>query len=115
MAIAAQGFRVARFLDVEEDATPQDTVDPQHLRAVRIIRRFTLGVMLAMNRRPLLGPHAGGQPQPETEEVRRQRRQIKCPVRLMAVQEDGDRSDGDVRESEEDQHVAPPGQINKTG
>jgi hypothetical protein len=72
---------------------------------------FALGVMLAMDRRPLLGHHAGGQPQPATEEMRHQRMQIERAMRLMAVQEDGHRGNGDVRQTQRCQHVGPPGPI----
>ena len=115
VAVAAQGFLVACFLDVEKNAAPQHPVDSQHLRAVRIFRSLALGVMLAMHCRPFPGSHAGGQPQPETEEVRWQGRQVERAVGLMAVQKDGDGSDGDVRQAEEHQPIAPPGQIKNTG
>jgi hypothetical protein len=69
MTVALQGFSVPGLLDVEEDAGPQHPVDADDLRAVRILGRLALGVMLAVDRRPLLGHHAGGQPQPETEEM----------------------------------------------
>ncbi len=68
-----------------------------------------------MDRRPLLRHHAGGQPQPEAEKVAGQRMQLERTVRLMAVQEDRDRDDGDVGERKRHHHVAPPGEIEQTG
>jgi hypothetical protein len=41
--------------------------------------------------------------------------QVEGPVRLMAVQENGDRGDGDVGHRQRDDNVAPPGQIEQSG
>jgi hypothetical protein len=76
---------------------------------VRIILGLALGVVLAVDRDPFLGHHAGGQPEPEAEEVRRQCVQIERAVRLCTVQKNRDRGDGDVRRHEREQHDLPPG------
>ncbi len=69
VAVALDRLAVVRFLDVEEHAGPEHPVDAQDLRAVRVVGGFALGVVLAVDRCPLLGDHAGGQPQPEAEEM----------------------------------------------
>jgi hypothetical protein len=53
---------------------------------VRIVLGLALRVVLAMDRDPLLRHHAGRQPEPEAEEVRRDRMQLERPVRLRPVQ-----------------------------
>src|SRR3990172_8562589 len=68
VAVALEGLGLAGFLDVEEHATPQHAVDPEHLRAVWIFRRIALRVVLAMHRGPLTRYHTRGQPEPEPEE-----------------------------------------------
>ena len=45
------------------------------------------------------------EPEPEAEEVRRDRVQVERPVRLRAVQEDRDRGDGDVRRDQREQRA----------
>jgi hypothetical protein len=115
VAVAFHGFLVARLLHVEEHAAPQHAVDAQLLRAVRIFRPLALGVVLAVDRRPFLGHHAGGQPQPEAEEVAGKRMQVERAVSLVAMQEDGHRGDGDVGHDERDDDVAPPGQVEQAG
>ena len=114
VAVAPERFKVLRLSDVKEDAGPQDAVDAVDLRAVRIFRRFDLGVMLAMNSRPLLGSHAGGQPQPEAEEVRGQGMQIERPMRLVPVQEDGHRGDRHMGQAQGHEHISPPRPIDNT-
>jgi hypothetical protein len=74
--------------------------------------RLALGVVLAVDGRPLPGDHAGRQPQPEAEEVAGDRVKVQRPMRLVAVQEDGDAGDGDVGQAQRDQHVTPPGRSN---
>ena len=72
---------------------------------------LALGVVLAVDRHPLLGHHAGGQPQPEAEEVRWDRVQFQRAVRLCAMQKNRHRGDGDVRRHQREQHDLPPGRI----
>jgi hypothetical protein len=86
-------------------------VDAEHLRTVRVFHGFALGVMLAMDRRPFLGYHAGTHPQPQAKEMCDQRVQIQRAMRLMPVQEDGHRGDCDMRQTQCYQHVSPPGPI----
>jgi hypothetical protein len=62
-----------------------------------IINGFAFSVVLAVNGSPFFGNHAGGEPEPETKEVRGNRMQIERTVRLAAVQENGDASNSDVR------------------
>jgi hypothetical protein len=85
------------FSAIQLAAGQQHGLDAACDGAVRVVHGFALGVVLAVDGHPFLGHHAGGQPQPETEEVRDHRVQFQRPVRLRAVQEDGDRRDGDVR------------------
>ncbi len=78
---------------------------------MRIVLGFALGVVLAMDRRPLLRDHAGGHPQPETEEVADDGVQLERPVRLAAVQVDGDAGDRDLDEDQQGDEIAPPGKV----
>ncbi|MNR48954.1 hypothetical protein D3C85_1682610 [compost metagenome] len=71
-------------------------------------------MVLAVNRRPFLGDLARRQPQPETEKVARNRVQIQCAVRLMTMQEDGHRRDGDVGQDQCHHDITPPGQVDQT-
>ena len=111
VAVALHRFLVLRFGAIELGAAPQHFVDALDLRAVRVFFGFALGVVLAVDRHPFLGHHAGAQPEPEAEEMRRNRAQIHGPVRLRAVQEDRDRRDRDVRGDERVQHDLPPGEV----
>jgi hypothetical protein len=63
---------------------------------VRILFGIALGVVLAVDRSPFLGDLAGGEPQPETEKMTRDRVQLQRAVRLVAVQVDRDADDRDV-------------------
>jgi hypothetical protein len=85
--------------------TSSDALD---LGAVRVFFGFALGVVLAVDGDPLLGHHAGAEPQPEAEEVRGDRAEVHGAMGLRAVQEDRDRRDGDVRGDERVQHDLPP-------
>ena len=91
------------LLDVEEYAAPQDALDAVNLRAVRIVRGFTVDVMLAMNRYPLAGVHSGGKPQPQTEEMRNQRMQVKRVMRLLSMQKNGHRNNRNMGQAQGDQ------------
>ncbi len=61
-----------------------------------IVCTFALRVVLAVNRYPLLGLHARGQPQPEAEEMTDQRVQIQRPMGLVAMKKDCYRRDADM-------------------
>ena len=63
--------------------------------------------MFAVNGRPLFGHLTRGHPQPKAKEMRCNGVQIQSPVRLMAVQEDGDTGNGDVREAQNDKENLP--------
>ena len=99
-AVAELGDRllVLRLGAVHLGAGQQHGLDAAGDRAVRVVDRLALGVVLAVDGGPFLGDHARGQPQPEAEEVRRDRAQVQRAVRLAAVQEDRDGRDRDVRQ-----------------
>lgn len=80
-----------------------------------ILSSFTLGMMLAVNRRPFLGDHTGAQPEPGAKEVRHQRVQIKCSVRLMAVEINRDASNRDVGRGQGEQNDLPPRPVKQAG
>ncbi len=110
LAVLGQRFLVLGLGAIELRALPEDGLDAARLRAVRVVGRLDLGVVLAVDRDPLLGHHAGREPQPEAEEVADGRGEVERTVRLGAVQEDRDAGDGDVRQRQRDDDVAPPGQ-----
>src|SRR5690606_35687409 len=83
-------------------------------RAVRIFRGLALGVVLAMDRGPFPGIHAGGQPQPETEEVLQDRMQLERAGGRISVQINGYADDGDMGQNQDDGSQLPGGRINKT-
>jgi hypothetical protein len=76
-----------------------------------IINRFAFSVVLAVNRGPLFGDHAGGEPEPETKEVGSNRMQIERTVRLAAVQENSNACDRNVGYRQGKQHNLPPSPI----
>src|SRR5215471_1571939 len=73
---------------------------------MRIGLGLALGVMLAVYRDPFAGDHARREPQPEAEEMTRDRMQSERAMRLMAMQEDRDARDRHVREKQRDADVA---------
>jgi hypothetical protein len=78
---------------------------------VRVFFGFAFGVVLAVNGRPSLGGHAGGQPQPKAKEMGGQPVQIQGAVGLVTVQINGDRSDGDVRHPQGDEDQLPSAEV----
>jgi hypothetical protein len=98
-------------VDVEDDTGPEDAIDAEDARAVRIVFGLALGVVLAMDRGPLLRDHAGREPQPEAEEVADDRMQVQGAVRLAAVEIDRDGGDRDLDEDQEGEQIAPPGEV----
>jgi len=74
-----------------------------------VFRGFAVGVVLAVDRRPFLGDHAGGEPQPEAEEVAGDGMQLQRAVRLVPVQEDRYCGDRDVGQAQRHHRVTPPG------
>ena len=107
MAITAESFFVFRFFALQLCTSEQDRFDAMHMRAVRVFSLLALGVVLAVNGRPLFGHLTGGHPQPKAEKMRCNRVQIQGPVRLMAVQEDGDAGNGDVGQAQNDKENLP--------
>jgi hypothetical protein len=101
-AVAELGERllVLGFGAIELAAGQENGLDAARLRAVGILFGLALGVVLAVDRDPLLGHHAGAEPEPETEEMRGDAVQVERPVRLRTVQEDRDGSDRDVGRDE---------------
>ena len=108
MAKLGHGFLVFAFCTIEFCALPENFFDAVRLWAVRVFDGFALGVVFAVDRHPLFGHLAGTEPEPEAEEMRRQRVQIHRTMRLMAVQIDGHTGDGDVRRHQCIQNDFPP-------
>ncbi len=108
VTVAGDRFRVLRLGLIQLGAGPQNRLDAARLRAVRILDRLALGVMLAVDRDPIARLHARREPEPGTEEVRHQRMQIERAVRLAAVQVDRDRGDRDVSQRERGEDELPP-------
>ena len=109
-AVFLHRFKIPGFVAIQFGAFQQDLLDASCLRAVRIVGRFYLGVVLAVDGDPFLGQHAGGQPQPEPEKVRDDGMQVEAAVRLAAMQIDGHRGDRDVRQCQRDYDIPPPRQ-----
>jgi hypothetical protein len=84
------------------------------MRAVRVVRRLHLGVVLAVDGRPFLRDHAGGEPQPEAEEVTDDGMQLEGPVGLVTVQIEGDGGDRDVSQDKCGDDVSPPWESNQS-
>jgi hypothetical protein len=113
VTIGRDRLAVQRLAPVEPGTAEQHAENPHLLRAVRIVLGLALRVMLAVNRRPLAGDHARGQPEPEPEEMADRRMQAESAMRLVAVQENRDRRDGDVGQPERDPEVSPEREIDE--
>jgi len=110
VAVAFQGFFVLGLGTVQLRPFQQDFLDTKQHGTVGIALVFALGVVLAVNGGPLLGDHARGHPQPETEKMRGNGVQVQRAVGLVAVQKDGDAGNRDVGEHQRhDQHLPPGG------
>ncbi|MNV91635.1 hypothetical protein D3C71_1861490 [compost metagenome] len=79
-----------------------------------VVRRFTLGVVLAVDGNPFLGDHARTDPQPEAEKMRRNGMQVKRPMGLSPVQKNRDGRDGHVGGCQRVQHNLPPRKVPQT-
>ena len=101
--IAAQRARLA----VQLHAAPEHRADALVHRAVRILLGLALGVVLAMDRHPLLHDHRRGKPAPEAEEVRQHRVEVDAAVRLAAVQVQRHGEDGELRDHQQVGQQAP--------
>jgi hypothetical protein len=89
VAVTRQRLGIPGADAIQLGSLEQHLADAVDLRTVRIFLRLDLGVVLAVHRYPLAGLHAGGEPQPEAQEVAHRGVQLECPVRLAAVQIDG--------------------------
>ena len=98
--------RILARRPIQVDAIEQHLLDAVDLRAVRIFRGFALGVVLAVDRHPLLGHHGRGEPGPEAEEMGEYRVEVDAAVGLAAMQVQGHREDRELRDDDEidDQH-----------
>ena len=92
-------------------ALEQHLFDAIHMGAVRVFGLFALGVVLAVDGRPLFGHLTCGQPQPQAEKMGCDRVQVQRAVRLMTVQKHGDAYHGDVRHGQREQNDLPPGEV----
>ena len=113
VAEALERLGIGGLLAVEEHPAPQHAVDAVDLRAVRILRRLDARMVLAVHRHPFARLHAGGEPEPQAEEVADRRMQLERAMRLAAVQEDGDGHDGDVGQPGRRRDIAPPGKVER--
>ncbi len=64
-----------------------------------------------MHRHPLPGHHAGGEPQPEAEEVAYRQMQIERPMGLRTMQKDRNGHDGDMGQDQPGHNHLPQGEI----
>ena len=111
MAIALHGFQVLGLLAIQLGTGEQHGLDAIDMRAVRVFCLLALGMVLTVNGGLFFGHLAGGQPQPETEEMRGNGMQVQSAVRLVTVQKNRDTGDGDVGQAQGDQHHLPPRQV----
>ena len=75
---------------------------------MRVLRGLDARVVLAMHRHPFARLHAGREPEPEAEEVARDRMQVERAMRLAAMQEQRDGDDRDVSKRKRRRDIAPP-------
>ena len=67
------------------------------------------GMVFTVYGNPLPGALTGCQPEPKAEKMAHGRVQLQRPMRLASVQIDGDRSDGDMGQSQYDNEKAQTG------
>ena len=108
MSVVFEGLAVGGFPPVEFRTLPHHLADAEHPGTVRVLRGFTFRVMLAVHGDPLARHHAGGQPQPEAEEVADHGMQVERAVRLVAVQVDSDAGDGHMGQHQPREDHADP-------
>ena len=108
VAVFLERLEVFRFFAIQLGALEQDRADSARLRAVGILVRFNLGVVLAMDGDPFLRHHAGRQPKPKTEEMGDDGMEIETPMRLTPMQEDSHRRDRDMRQNQRYDDITPP-------
>ena len=115
LAVLLQQLGILRGFLVQLDAAPQHGVDAGEARAVRILGGLAAGVVLAVDRHPLLGHHRGGQPVPEAQEVAHDRVQVHAAVGGAAVQVEGGAHHGDLAGDQEIQRHLPGAGLGETG
>ena len=72
MSVTIERFFVFRFFAIQLSARKQNGFDAMHVRAVGIICLLALGVVFTVDSGPFFGHLTRGEPQPQTEEMRRQ-------------------------------------------
>ena len=111
MTELGQGFGVPGFLAIELRTAKHDSADAVNHRGVRIALPFAPSMVLAVDRHPLLGDHAGGQPKPEPVEMHHGGMQVEPAVRLAAMQEDRDARNGDMSHHQGEDDDSKPGSL----
>jgi hypothetical protein len=74
---------------------------------MRILFGLATRVVLAMDGDPFARDHAGREPEPKPEKMTDDGVQSERPMRLVAVQKDGDARDRHVRQPKSDGDVTP--------
>ena len=115
MAVRRNSVLSQAFFPVEFGTLPQDLGDTLYLWTVRIVWCLAFGVVFSVYGDPLTRHHAGGKPQPETEEVAYCRVQVQRPVRLVAVQKQRHTDDSDMCQDKTNQQITPPGNRKQPG
>ena len=70
--ITVQGVLVFRFFAIQLSARQQNSFDTVHMGAVGVFCLLALRMVFAVDSGPLFGHLTGSEPQPQTEEMRRQ-------------------------------------------
>ena len=74
---------------------------------MRILVGFDLGVVLAVDGDPFLGHLARREPQPQAEKMADGRMEVEATVGLAAMQVNRDGDDGDMRQHQRYDDIAP--------
>ena len=72
MSVTFQRFFVFRFFAIQLSARKQNGFDAMHVRAVGVFGLLALGVVFTVDSSPFLSHLTCGEPQPQTEKMRRQ-------------------------------------------
>jgi len=111
VTVTLDRLSIANTDAIKLGALEQQGANAVYLRTVGIFLGLDLGVMLAMHRHPLPCHLAGGEPQPQTEEMRDDWMQFHGPVGHGTVKINGDPGDGDVGHHQNNQEISPNGQF----